>query len=274
MRVEYDGYQVNYEVSGRGAHVTLVHGVGSRLASWDGIVERLGDGYRILRYDTRGHGASEKPPGPYAIDDYVGELNAVLDAAGMATTQLVGISFGGMIVQAFASRVPERVSKLVIMSAVAGRTEEERAAVVQRAEQLATGGATLTIDSSIERWFTPEFRANNPEIIEQHIANIMSNDPAGYAAAYRVFAESDQVENLHKIRCPTLIVTGEYDANSNPGMAHRMQELIPEATVRILPNLRHDVLVEAPDTVAQVLREFLAPDLAVANRPSDSGATD
>jgi (E)-2-((N-methylformamido)methylene)succinate hydrolase len=270
MRVEYEGYGIKYEVSGSGEHVTLVHGVGSSLRSWDPIVARLGNGYRILRYDTRGHGASEKPPGPYSLNDYVGELRALLDAERVETTQLVGISFGGMIVQAFASRVPERVSKLVIMSAVAGRTADERAAVIQRAEQLASGGATLTIDASIERWFTPEFRANNPEIIKQHIENVMRNDPAGYAAAYRVFAESDLVDELHKIRCPTLIVTGEHDINSNPQMARRMHELIPESTVRILPNLRHDILMEAPDEVANLLREFLSPEPVVTKR-ADGG---
>jgi 3-oxoadipate enol-lactonase len=271
MRIEYEGYSINYEVSGSGEYVTLVHGVGSSLRSWDPIVARLGDGYRILRYDTRGHGASEKPPGPYSLNDYVGELRALLDAERVETTQLVGISFGGMIVQAFASRVPERVSKLVIMSAVAGRTADERAAVIQRAEQLASGGATLTIDASIERWFTPEFRANNPEIIREHIQNVMRNDPVGYAAAYRVFAESDLVEELQQIRCPTLIVTGEHDVNSNPKMASRMHELIPESTVRILPNLRHDILVEAPDEVANLLREFLSPEPVVAKRADGGG---
>jgi (E)-2-((N-methylformamido)methylene)succinate hydrolase len=270
MRVEYEGYGIKYEVSGSGEHVTLVHGVGSSLRSWDPIVARLGNGYRILRYDTRGHGSSEKPPGPYSLNDYVGELHALLDAERVETTQLVGISFGGMIVQAFASRIPERVSKLVIMSAVAGRTAEERAAVIQRAEQLASGGATLTIDASIDRWFTPEFRANNPEIIKEHIEKVMRNDPAGYATAYRVFAESDLVDELHQIRCLTLIATGEHDMNSNPEMAHRMHQLIPESTVHILPNLRHDILVEAPDEVANLLRAFLSP-LPVAMRADGSG---
>ena len=83
-----EGYSVNYEVSGSGEHVTLVHGVGSSLRSWDPIVARLGNrSPRTLRYDTRGHGSSEKPPSPYSLNDYVGELRALLDAERVETTQ-------------------------------------------------------------------------------------------------------------------------------------------------------------------------------------------
>ena len=133
------------------------------------------------------------------------------------------------------------------------------------------GGATLTIDASIDRWFTPEFRVNNPEIIKEHIEKVMRNDPAGYAAAYRVFAESDLVDELHQIRCPTMIVTGEHDIEleSGDGSSHA-SATIPESTVHILPNLRHDILVEAPDEVANLLRAFLSP-LPVAMRADGSG---
>src|SRR5439155_20609909 len=162
-----DGAAINFEVEGRGRHVTLLHGVGSHLQAWDSVVAALRDEFTLLRYDLRGHGKSGKPPGPYALDDYVGDLAALLDAQSVDRTTLVGFSFGGMIAPAFTVRYPNRVQALAIVSAVAGRTAEQRAAVMKRAEDLARGGAAMTVDEAVERWFTPEFRARHPEVIER-----------------------------------------------------------------------------------------------------------
>jgi len=119
MITSRDGATINYEVEGRGRHVTLVHGVGSHLQAWDGVVAALRDEFTLLRYDLRGHAKSGKPPGPYALDDYVADLAALLDAQSVDRTTLVGFSFGGMIAPAFTVRYPNRVQALAIVSAVA-----------------------------------------------------------------------------------------------------------------------------------------------------------
>ena len=126
MITSRDGATINYEVEGRGRHVTLVHGVGSHLQAWDGVVAALRDEFTLLRYDLRGHAKSGKPPGPYALDDYVADLAALLDAQSVDRTTLVGFSFGGTIAPAFTVRYPNRVQALAIVSAVAGRTAEQR----------------------------------------------------------------------------------------------------------------------------------------------------
>lgn len=273
MRLRHNGYEINYEVTGSGPPVVLIHGVGSSLGSWDDIVERLRVDYRILRYDTLGHADSEKPDGPYALDDYVAELLALLNAEGIERAHIVGSSFGGMIAQAFAIAHPERVATVAFLSAVAARTPKQRAAVIERADQLATGGAGRTIGAALERWYTPEFRAKHPDLLAQQAARVKANDPKGYAAAYRVFAESDLDQELREIRVPALIVTGEHDAGSTPEMARLMHERIAGSRLEILPGLRHGILVEAPDAVADLLRDFLsgneaAPHLATRSRTS------
>jgi len=245
---------------GRGPHVTLIHGVGSTLASWDGVVAGLRDRFRILRYDLRGHGASGKPPGPYALDDFVEDLRALLRHDGARETRLVGFSFGGLIAQAFTLRHPAAVARLALISTVAGRTAEQRTAVRRRAEALAAGGPAATVDAAIERWFTPEFRATHPEAVARQVARVLANDPAAYAAAYRVFAETDLLEALGAIRCPTLIVTGAHDTGSTPEMARRMHARIPGSRLVILPRYRHALLTEAADELASLLRGFLAGD--------------
>ena len=119
MRMRHNGYEINYDVKGSGPPLVLIHGVGSSLRSWDHVVDRLRDAYRVLRYDTLGHGNSEKPDGPYALDDYVSELLALLDAEGIERANIVGSSFGGMIAQAFAIAHQERVATVAFLSAVA-----------------------------------------------------------------------------------------------------------------------------------------------------------
>jgi len=252
-----DGVAINFEVEGRGRHVTLLHGVGSHLQAWDSVVAALRDEFTFLRYDLRGHGKSGKPPGPYALDDYVADLAALLDAQSVDRTTLVGFSFGGMIAPAFTVRHPKRVHALGIVSAVAGRTPEQRAVMVKRADELAQGGATMTVSAAIERWFTPEFRARNPEIIERQIQRVLGNDSVGYAAAYRVFAESDVIDDLHKISCPTLVMTGEHDSGSTPEMARAIHKRIAGSHLVILPRYRHSLLIEATAEVVSQLRAFL-----------------
>jgi 3-oxoadipate enol-lactonase len=259
LRTLFDrnGVAVSFETTGSGESVTLIHGVGSNLESWDKVVPALAARFHVLRYDLRGHGQSGKPPGPYALDDFVQDLRALLDGCGVAVTRLVGFSFGGLIAQAFTLRYPDRVRQLALLATVAGRTPAERRSILARAEALAAGGATGTVEAALERWYTPEFRAAHPEIITQTRERVLRNDPAGYAAAYRVFAEGDLLEQLHPIRCPAMIATGEHDSGSTPDMAQRMHERIVGSQLVILPRYRHGLLVEAAADVAGLLCDFL-----------------
>ncbi|MDX1431033.1 MAG: alpha/beta fold hydrolase [Gammaproteobacteria bacterium] len=255
--IEHRGSTIAWREEGEGAHVTLLHGVGGAMDNWDGVITAFGGALRTLRYDLRGHGESGKPPGPYALDDYVDELRALLDARGVARTHLAGFSFGGMIAPAFALAYPQRVASLTCISAVCGRTEAERAAVLGRARALHAGDAGGNAAAAAERWFTPEFRRAHADVIEGRMRQLLANDPQAYAAAYQVFAESDLADRIADIDAPALIMTGEHDQGSSPRMARLMHERIAGSRLEILPGLRHSVLIEAPGLVAGRLREFV-----------------
>ncbi|MGH7069982.1 MAG: alpha/beta fold hydrolase [Acetobacteraceae bacterium] len=245
--------RIHFRVEGSGPHATLIHGVGADLGSWDEIAPVLARSFTVVRADLLGHGESERAAQTCTLADLAQGVRVVWNHLRIEKTDLAGFSLGGLIAQSLALSDPERIRRLAILSAVAGRTEEERAQVVDRLEVLKEQGIGGVTAAAEERWFTPEFRAAHPDRVRQRMAALLANDPTSYAAAYTVFATSDLGERLAKIRHPTLVTTGEHDRGSNPRMARLMHEKIHDSRLVILPGLRHSVLAEAPDRIAALL---------------------
>jgi 3-oxoadipate enol-lactonase len=247
-----------YQVEGQGSPVVLIHGVGADGSSWDEIAPALISGFTVVRLDLRGHGRSGPVDGVLALEDFARDVLDVLDAAGAARAHVVGFSLGGMIAQALALDYAARVDRLVLLSAVAGRTEQERARVRDRLQILRTQGIGAITGAAQDRWFTSGFIERHPDLVRERMEQLQRNHAPSYAAAYTVFSTSDLGERLHDIRTPTLVATGEHDVGSNTRMARFMQAQIPGAELLILPELKHSVLVEAPEAIAAMLLEFLA----------------
>ncbi|HET7880863.1 MAG TPA: alpha/beta fold hydrolase [Acetobacteraceae bacterium] len=256
----HDSPDLRYWDSGGGTPVMLIHGVGADGTSWDEIAADLAADFRILRLDLRGHGRSGHVEGALTLDDFVRDVVDVLNACAVPAAHIVGFSLGGMIAQGIALHHADRVRRLVLLSAVASRTAEERERVQQRLGILREQGIAAISGASQERWFTPEFIARNPALVQQRMQQLRDNHAPSYAAAYTVFSTSDLGDKLHAIRAPTLIATGEHDAGSNPRMAHFMHAAIAGSRLEILPGLRHSILVEAPDRVYRLVRDFLCEE--------------
>src|SRR5437764_3720153 len=175
--VRANGIVMRHALEGAGKPVVLIHGVGNQLEAWDGVVALLHDRFRLLRYDLRGHGESEKVPGPYAIEDFSDDLLALLDALKVERCDVAGFSLGGLVAQSFALRHPKRVRKLALLSTVAGRTEAEKERVLERLAIVADGIPGDHFSGSIERWFTDEFRGANQALIADYAARNRQNDP-------------------------------------------------------------------------------------------------
>ena len=247
---------IHYTVEGRGPVATLVHGVGANLESWNEVALRMRQRFRIVRMDLAGHGRSGLIQEERSLKDFADDVCRVWDHLELPTTHLAGFSLGGLVAQSLALSDPHRVDRLVILSAVAGRNAEERKKVVGRLALLKEGGIAAVTAAAEERWFTSEFRARHPERVAQRMRELLANDPASYAAAYTVFATSDLGDQVGKIHRPTLIATGEHDVGSNVRMARMMHAAIAGSELSILPRLRHSVLVEAPQQVADMLMCF------------------
>ena len=212
---------IRFLIEGEGDPVTLIHGVGSNLESWDQVVQRLRLDFTLLRMDLRGHGQSERITGDCALEDFVADVLGAMDAAGFGASDLIGFSLGGMIAQLFALTHPERVHRLALISAVAGRTPEEKQRLAERAKTVREEGVGSVLGASDQRWFTDAFRQAHPEKVEKRLAEMLENDPASYAEAYRIFAESDVGDRIHAIPHRTLVATGENDVGSNPRILSR-----------------------------------------------------
>ena len=256
--VAVENSDLYYRVDGNqsGDWLVLVHGVGADHESWNGIVDKLKDQYRIVRIDLRGHGKSCKLLVDYRITTFSEDLESILDELSITRLHLVGFSLGGLIVQQFALDNSTRLNSLVILSSIAGRTIEEKKRVLERAKLLQTKGAKDHLTAATDRWFTKDFIEANPEVMEWRRNKSLQNDPVCYANAYRVLAETDLVDRLVEIKIPVLAVTGEEDIGSPPHMTKTIARLVQNGRAVILPKLKHSILLEAPGLVSTLLKEF------------------
>ena len=251
-----DQLTTSYVIEGEGPTVVLIHGVGARLENWDGVCERLVRHFQVLRYDLRGHGRSTRVPGPYSLSLFASDLRALLEHTGIRKAHIAGHSLGAMIAQMFCLKHAQCVDRLALLSAVAGRTREERERVVARIDLIRVGPPGEHFTNSVSRWFSDAFIAGNPELIAAYAQRNAENDPDCYSAAYKVLALEDLDQELAAVAAPTLIATGEFDLGSNPRMSELMHRRVNGSTLRILPGLKHSILIEAPHVVAGMLEPF------------------
>ena len=253
-----------FTIDGLGPPVILVHGMGLNRHMWEWQLAPLADRFTVIRYDLLGHGDSDTPTGPYHMRRFVDQLNGLIDALDAAPCGLVGFSLGGMIARAFTLAHPARVAALAILNSPHDRTASERAAMRTRLDLAERHGPASTIDAALARWFTEDFAARRPDVLDRVRHWMAANDPATYAAIYRVLAEGDAdlTDAIAAIRCPTLVLACADDHGNSPAMARKMGALIPRARVAIVPKLKHMGLVEEPAAIGSVLLPFLEENLS------------
>ncbi|HLJ21129.1 MAG TPA: alpha/beta fold hydrolase [Stellaceae bacterium] len=244
-------------LEGDGPPLFLIHGIGASRHSWDGVVRSLKQKYRCISYDLRGHGLSPLPPPPYTLDDLVEDLEALRQELGIAKAHFMGHSLGGMIGPAYARRYPERVLSLGLLSTAAGRTPDDSAKVKGVVAAMRQRGIAPVLETLKERWFTPEFAAARPDVIARRLQQVIDTDAQVFLSVFDIYAETEMAPWLHEVQAPTLVLTGEFDGGCPPRLNEFIAKQLPHARLVILPNLRHAMLLEAPEQVAPPLLAFL-----------------
>jgi len=257
--IEVNGTALRYEVSGSGERaVVLIHEMGGTLESWDGAAPLLARQRRVLRYDTRGAGLSQKVRGALTIDTMTDDLVALMDAASIAKAALAGVAVGGAIALHAAVRHPTRVTAVVATSPAIAVAADRRAAVLARVERIEREGMASAVDESFASGYPIELRGDTARF-NSFRARWLGNDPASYATIYRMLAATDLTAELARIACPVLVIGGRFDRTRPPATAEPVAHAIPGAQFKILDS-GHYMAVQTPELVADAITEFLDPE--------------
>jgi len=206
---------------------------------WDAQIPALTSRYRVLRYDTRGHGLSDAPEGPYSFDMLVEDVVALMDHHGIDKASYMGLSLGGMTGLGLALKHPGRVEKLVCCDARADGPErfvkgwDDRLAVVARE------GMRGILQGTIERWLVPSFRAAHPEVVAQVERMILATSVTGYKGCAEALKRLDYLKDLPRISRPTLFVVGAEDMGAPPQAMRAMADAVPRARLVVIPDAAH-----------------------------------
>jgi len=254
-----NGTHIHYrDIDPGGARPVLVfsNSLGTDFRIWDRVIARLGDRYRIIAYDKRGHGLSDGAPAPYKMVDHVEDLAGLLEYLGVKGAIVCGLSVGGLIAQSLASEHPELVSRLILCDTAhkIGTTEmwNERIAAVE------TGGIESLADGVLERWFSADFRANKTAELSAWRNLLVRTTADGYAGTSAALRDADLTESSAKLDVPTLCICGTEDGATTPDLVRSMADLIPGARFELLEGAGHLPCIEAPDAVAKLILEFTA----------------
>jgi 3-oxoadipate enol-lactonase len=252
-----DGLTIAYRVDGPpdGPPLVFSNSLGTNVQLWDDQVQELASTFRIVRYDTRGHGRSGVPNGFTTIERLGSDLLALLDHLGIGQTYLCGLSLGGVTAQWLAIHHPTRLRRLVLSNTAAriGNLEVWQT----RMQAVASGGMAAILDPVLARFFSPAFRAAAPERVAIFAAILLALDPNGYLAGCAALRDADLRPLVGQIGAPTLVIGGSLDEATPPAQAEELHAAIPQSELAILAGAGHLANVEQPLAFNTLLRQFL-----------------
>lgn len=260
MKATVNGIETYYEIHGKeGAPwVVFSHSLACSVRMWDGEIERLKGSYRILAYDTRGHGQSAAPKGPYTLEQLADDLHALLKHLKIDKPHYVGLSMGGMIGQTAALKYPGIFRSMALCDTTSRYPAEAAPMWAERIKVAESKGMEPLVQGTVERWFTESFRKSSKDKVES-VATLIRNTPvAGYAGCCAAIPKINLTARLKEIRTPTLVICGENDPGTPPAMAREIQQNIPGAKLVLIPQAAHLANVEQPEAFNRALAEFLS----------------
>lgn len=249
--------EVHSVVTGRAdaPAVVLSNSLGSTHRMWDPQLSELEDRFRVVRYDTRGHGESPAPAGPYCIDDLADDLVRLLDRLDVTRAHVIGLSLGGMTAMRVAARNPERVDRLALLCT--GAQLGPASGWTARAAAVRAGGSAAVAAAVVERWFTPGYLLEHPDVRQASESMIAATSSEGYAGCCEAIAALDLRRDLASITAPTLVIAGADDPATPPATLAEIAEGIPESAMLVVPSAAHLANAEQPAIINPALVEHL-----------------
>ena len=223
---------------------------------WALVAKRLADVATVLVFDCRGHGESDKPPGPYTPDLFASDLAAILDEAGWRSAVIAGASMGVCVSLAFAGRRPERCRALGLFDTTAWYGPNAPTQWSERAEKALRGGLGGLVEFQQTRWFGDQFRADHSETVQECVSVFLSNSTAAYADSCRMLGDTDLRAVLPTIDVPTSVLVGSEDATPLQ-MAQALHAGIRASTLTVVEGARHLTPLECPDRITAELNRLI-----------------
>jgi 3-oxoadipate enol-lactonase len=260
MKIKANGIDMHYTLDGpvNAPVVTLSHSLATDLSMWDPQLDALRARYRVLRYDTRGHGGTDAPATAYTLDQLADDARALLQALGIARTHWCGLSMGGMIGQTLALEHPEVFASLSLCDTSSRIPAEARPLWADRVKTAETQGMEPLIEPTLGRWLTAPFRERRKDVVAKVAAMIRSTPPLGYAGCCHAISALDLTDRISAISMPTLIVVGEEDQGTPVAASKVMNDRIKGSELVIIPAAAHLSNLEQPEAFTKALTSFLA----------------
>lgn len=253
-----NGIKVHYKVEGPagGLPVVFSNSLGTDFRIWDEMISYLPDGFRIIRYDTRGHGLSEAPDvGAYFMGDLVKDAAALLDHLDIKNAVFIGLSIGGMIAQGLAAERPDLLRAMVLMDTATKIGNEN--IWNERVKAVRKGGITALESSILERWFSKIYYQNAPDQLAGWRHMLCRTPQSGYIGCCLAIADTDLYTSTARLSLPTLAVVGSEDGSTPPDMVRETADLITGCQFEVIRRAGHLPCIEQPEITAELITNFM-----------------
>lgn len=257
MKCKANGIEINYEIEGEGPVVTFSHSLATSLSMWEEQAQSLRSRYRVLRYDTRGHGHTSAAAGAWSLERLADDVKGLLDGLGIKETHFVGLSMGGMIGQTFALKYPAMAQSLVLCDTTSRYPAAAAPIWEERIRAVEAKGMEPMVAPTLERWFTAPFRERRKDVLERVGQMIRTTPSAGYIGCCHALPKINVTDRLKELRCPALVIVGEEDPGTPVEMAREIHAALPSAELAILRSASHLSNLEQPAEFTRVLLGFL-----------------
>ena len=260
MKTRANGIEINYELHGKEGAPWLVlsHSLACSVRMWDPQIAALKGEYRILAFDTRGHGGTEAPQGAYSLEMLADDLFFLFKELKVTTAHYCGLSMGGMIGQTFALKYPGVFKTLTLADTTSRYPAEAVPVWMDRIKTAEAKGMEPLAQPTLERWFTEPFRKSQPAVVDAIRKLIVSTPVAGYAGCCHALPKINVTARLKEIKCPILVIVGEQDPGTPVAMAQEIHANAPGSKLVVLPSAAHLANLEQPEGFSRALRAFLS----------------
>jgi 3-oxoadipate enol-lactonase len=259
MKVKANGIAINYRIDGPAGAPWLVfsNSLATSLAMWDEQAAALQDSFRVLRYDQRGHGGTEAPPGRYPFDTLLADAMGLLAGLGIERAHFAGLSMGGATALGLAERHPDRLDRIIVCDSPCQSTPQSSQQWEERIAVAAQKGIEALVEPTVARWFPPDTVARNPPHLDKVRAMIRATPINGFIGCAAALADHDYASAVAAVQRPVLFMVGEKDG-ATPAAMRKLNEKLPGSHFVELPGAGHISNMDRPAEFTRAMADFLS----------------